>query len=104
MGLFLGGMLAMGKVIPALLPKIDPKNLGAVGGVQSTFQNIGAWFVAGYIIAPICQAVCPNNLYFGIYVGCGIFALLSGLTVMLLPEMPTSVDAKMKLEMEKASL
>lgn len=103
MGIFLGGMLAMGKAIPALLPNINPKNLGAVGGIQSTLQNIGAWFVAGYIIAPICQAVCPGNLYFGIYVGCGICALLAGLTVMMLPEMPTSVDAKMKLDMEKAA-
>jgi len=101
MGLFLGGMLAMGKTIPALLPKINPKNLGAVGGIQSTFQNVGAWIVAGYIIAPICQAVLPGRLYFGIYVGCGICALLAGLTVLLLPEMPTSIDAKLKLDMER---
>ena len=94
MGLFLGGMLAMGKAIPALLPNINPRDLGAVGGVQSTFQNIGAWFVAGYIIAPICQVVIPGNIYFGIYVGAGICALLAGLTVMMLPEMPTSVDAR----------
>ncbi|MGI5926372.1 MAG: MFS transporter [Thermacetogeniaceae bacterium] len=104
MGLFLGGMLAMGKAIPALLPNINPRDLGAVGGVQSTFQNIGAWFVAGYIIAPICQVVIPGNIYFGIYVGAGICALLAGLTVMMLPEMPTSVDAKMKLETAKASV
>ena len=74
MGLFLGGMLAMGKAIPALLPNINPRDLGAVGGVQSTFQNIGAWFVAGYIIAPIRQVVIPGNIYFGIYVGAGICA------------------------------
>ena len=104
MGLFLGGMLSMGKTIPALLPNINPKNLGAVGGIQSTFQNIGAWVVAGYIIAPICQVVCPGSLYFGIYIGCGICALLAGLTVLLLPEMPASIDAKIRQEIEKASL
>lgn len=101
MGMFLGGMLAMGKAIPALLPNINPRDLGAVGGVQSTFQNIGAWCVAGYIIAPICQVLIPGNVYFGIYVGAGICALLAGLTVMLLPEMPTSLDAKIKMETEK---
>ncbi len=103
MGLFLGAMLAMGKTIPALLPNIDPRNLGAVGGIQSTFQNVGAWIVAGYIIAPISQSLLPGNIYFGIYILSGVFALLAGITILLLPEMPTSVDAKIRLEAEKAA-
>ena len=50
-GLGLGTMLAMGKTVPALLPDVDPRNLGAVGGLQSTLQNLGGWIIAGYIIA-----------------------------------------------------
>ena len=58
-GLGLGTMLAMGKTVPALLPDVDPRNLGAVGGLQSTLQNLGGWIIAGYIIAPIAQSMVP---------------------------------------------
>ncbi len=99
-GAFLGAMLSMSKTAPALMPGIDPANLGAVGGVQSTLQNIGCWVVAGYMIAPICQAFFPSTVYRAIYVGAAICSVLAAVTVMFLPELPTSVAAKIKQEME----
>ena len=87
-GLGLGAMLAMGKTVPALIPDIDPRNLGAVGGLQSTLQNLGGWIIAGYIIAPIAQAAVPAvsvteagavyglGTYQAIYVGAMICSLL----------------------------
>lgn len=91
-GVFMGGVLAMGKAVPALLPNIDPRNLGAVGGFHSTLQNIGAWCIAGYIIAPICQGAFAVNLYPAIYVGAAVSMLLAGVCTLLLPkDLPTAV-------------
>ena len=96
-GLGLGTMLAMGKTVPALLPDIDPRNLGAVGGLQSTLQNLGGWVIAGYIIAPIAQAAVPAvgidplsgpiyglGTYQAIYIGAMICSLLVALCYLLL--------------------
>ncbi len=89
-GATLGSMLAMAKTVPALLPDIDPANLGAVGGLQSTLQNVGAWIVAGYIIAPICQVAFPSALYFAIYAGSALCAVLAAITILFLPkDLPT---------------
>ncbi len=91
-GLGMGGVLAMGKAVPALLPDVDPRNLGAVGGLHSTLQNIGAWCIAGYIIAPICQSAFSANLYPAIYVGSAVCILLGAVCTLLLPkDLPTSV-------------
>lgn len=92
----LGAMLAMGKTVPALLPGIDPRNLGAVGGLQSTLQNLGGWVIAGYIIAPIAQSVYgPVQVtemgpvfglptYTAIYVGAAICSILVAVCYLLL--------------------
>ena len=94
-GLGMGGVLAMGKAVPALLPDVDPRNLGAVGGLHSTLQNIGAWCIAGYIIAPICQSSFSANLYPAIYVGSAICILLGAVCTLMLPkDLPTSVGGK----------
>ncbi len=91
-GLLFGSMIAMGKTVPALLRDIDAGILGAVGGMQSTLQNLGAWLTAGYIIAPICESLFPNMLYESIYIGAGIFSILAAVCVMLLPkDLPTKV-------------
>lgn len=96
--LTLGVLLAMGKTVPALLPGIDPRNLGAVGGLQSTFQNLGGWVIAGYIIAPIAQGMYPGAVdatgamvfgmptYIAIYAGAAICALLMGVCYALIPK------------------
>lgn len=97
--LFLGIILAMGKTIPALIPGIDPCNLGAVGGLHSTLQNLGGWLLCGYIIAPIAQSVYPSidggitfglDCYIAIYIGAAICALLAAFCVFLLPKMTPS--------------
>ena len=89
--IFLGTCLAMGKAVPALLPGIDVANLGAVGGLHSALQNVGAWCIAGYIIAPICQSCFGGALYTAIYIGAAICAVLGAVTVLLLPkDLPTA--------------
>lgn len=90
-GIFLGTCLAMGKAVPALLPGINVANLGAVGGLHSALQNVGAWCIAGYIIAPICQSFFAQALYPAIYIGAAICAILGAITVLLLPrDLPTA--------------
>lgn len=103
-GLCLGIALAMAKTVPALLPGIDPRNLGAVGGLQSTLQNLGGWVIAGYIIAPIAQGMFPGQLidgavvygldcYVAIYAFAGVCAILMGVCYLLLPkETPTHLE------------
>lgn len=93
--LVLGTVLAMGKTVPALLPGIDPRNLGAVGGLHSTLQNLGGWLLCGYIIAPIAQGIYPSvdggityglDCYIAIYIGAAICAILVAVCVLLLPK------------------
>ena len=101
--IFLGAILAMGKTVPALLPGIDPRSLGTIGGFQSTLQNIGGWFMAGFVIAPIAQGIFPAgadgvfgmNTYVAIYFGAALCTILVLLCYAMLPkETPTHLEIK----------
>lgn len=84
-GVFMGTLLPMGKTLPALIPGAKPEYLGAIGGIQSSFQNLGAWILPAYIVAPIAE------IYFGgapmaLLVGGGIVVFLSGVFILFLPK------------------
>lgn len=100
-GVYMGILLPLGKMLPALIPGVKQEHLGAAGGVQSMFQNLGAWLIPAYIIAPIVSTVTgATNL--SIYIGAGISVLLAGVCVLFIPETGTSIEAK--VAREKATL
>lgn len=95
-GIWVGTILAYGKTLPALLPGMKLSLLGAAGGMQSMFQNLGAFLVPAYIITPICAASFGASPI-SIYVGAGIFFVVGGLIILLLPKIGTVVETQDEL-------
>ncbi|MDR1712665.1 MAG: MFS transporter [Coriobacteriales bacterium] len=94
---FFGPIMAITKMLPALLPSVKQEHLGAVGGVQSTFQNVGFFALASYVLSPIAMAVDPTGglpYYQAIFVGVLVVCLLVAASLFLFPNVRTSVAAK----------
>lgn len=83
-GVFMGVVLPMGKTLPALIPEVKPEHLGAVGGIQSSFQNLGAWILPAYIIAPIAT-MATGGTSLSLMIGGGIAVALAGIFILFLP-------------------
>ena len=94
-GIYMGTLLPMGKMLPALMPGIKDEHLGAAGGVQSSFQNLGAWLLPAYVLAPIVMAASGGS-FLAFYIGAGICVLLAGLSMFLIPECGTNIEAARK--------
>ncbi|MDR3137215.1 MAG: MFS transporter [Coriobacteriales bacterium] len=95
---FFGPIMAITKMLPALLPSVKQEHLGAVGGVQSTFQNIGFFALAAYVLSPIALSVDPAGgiaYYQVIFVGVLVLCLLTAASLFLFPNVRTSVAAKL---------
>lgn len=86
-GILMGGVIPLTKTIPALLPDIKLEQTGAAGGIQSAFQNLGAFIVPSYIIAPLA-----GDNYTYIFIGAAIIMVVIGLATFLLPETGTSLE------------
>ena len=96
-GAFLGVLLPLGKTLPALLPDVKLKHLGAAGGLQSMLQNLGAWLIPAYIISPIAVSAFGGSSE-AIFIGAGICTVICSLCIALVPETGTSVEAKLERE------
>jgi len=99
--LFIGVMLPMGKTLPTLIPDLQAKHLGTAGGLQSMWQNLGAWFLPAYVVAPICAAAFggTNTSFF---IASGIYSVFCALCMAFLPETGTSIAARREREAAKA--
>ena len=93
----IGVLLPSGKTLPTLMPDLETKHLGAVGGLQAMFQNMGAWLVPAYVVVPICTAAFGGSSI-SIFVASGIFSVFCALTMAFLPETGTSIAAKQERE------
>ena len=108
--IFFAPMMAMVKTLPALLPDVEPKYLGAVGGFQSVLQNAGMFLVSSYIVAPICgmmypavNGVSPAGYYQAIFVGLLICCIVSGFIMYLFPNLRCNVEDMLKDKAEAAA-
>lgn len=97
--IFFAPMMSMVKMLPALLPDVEPKYLGAVGGFQSVMQNLGMFLVSSYIIAPICGAMYPPvdgvstaPFYQAIFIGLFICCVLTGIVQYMYPNLRCNVE------------
>lgn len=93
-GVFMGVILPLGKTLPALIPGVNPEHLGAVGGIQSSFQNLGAWVLPAYVVAPIATQVAGGSPL-ALMIGGGIVVALAGIFILFLPN---NTPASVKLD------
>lgn len=107
---FFAPMMAMVKTLPALLPDVEPKYLGAVGGFQSVLQNAGMFLVSSYIVAPICgmmypavNGVSPAGYYQAIFVGLLVCCIISGFIQYMFPNLRCNVEDMLKDKAEAAA-
>ncbi len=81
-GLALGTSVPLVMSLPVLLPEIGPAFAGSAGGVISTFQMAGAFFISSYIILPLAGGSLDRVF---LYIGLGYF--IFALVTSLIPEL-----------------
>ena len=92
---------------PTLLPNVKREDLGAIGGIQATFQNLGMSLIGSYVISPL--AIVASGVqdglpyYQAVYVGIGILCVILCLSLLLFPNVPSSMDRKLALDKEKSA-
>lgn len=95
---FFCSMMPIVKMLPALLPSVKREHLGAVGGVQATFQNFGMFLIGSYVLSPLAIAATGQTdglvFYQGIYVGIAIICVLSFLSMFLFSNVRSNVADK----------
>lgn len=92
--IFVGPIMSMVKTMPALLPNVKQEHLGAVGGVQSMFQNFGMFLVSSYIVAPIATLIDPAGSLLYYQAAFALFAVGCVICIILLftfPNLRTNV-------------
>lgn len=95
------------KMAPTLLPNVKREDLGAIGGIQATFQNLGMFLIGSYVISPL--AIVASGVqdglpyYQAVYVGIGILCVILCLSLLLFPNVPSSMDRKLALDKEKSA-
>lgn len=96
--LFMASVMPFTKMLPTLLPSVKPEHYGVVGGIQATFQNFGMFLLASYVISPIAigatGAVDGVVYYQGIYVATAVLCLVGILSLLLFPNVRSSVAGK----------
>lgn len=93
-GFLLGSSVPLVMNLPMSLPEIGPVYAGSAGGIISTFQMAGAFFVSSYIIIPLAGS--DTNALF-LYIS--IFYVIFGVLGLFLPEL----GARAKLKKEAAA-
>lgn len=48
---FMAAVMPFTKMLPTLIPDIKPEHYGVVGGIQATFQNVGMFLIASYVVS-----------------------------------------------------
>ena len=79
-GFSLGSLFSLFLSLPALLPEVGEVYGGTGGGVVSTFQMLGATFLPGYVVVPLCGGEYRLMFYL-----CGLLLLLLVVLACLLP-------------------
>lgn len=106
--LFMASLMPIVKMLPALLPNIEQKYLGLVGGVQATFQNLGMFLLASYVLSPIAIAVSGVSdglpFYQAIYVGIGVLCILGLLSMFLFKNVRSNVVDKIADDRKAAAV
>lgn len=100
--ILMASSMPFAKMLPTLLPNIKPEHFGVIGGIQATFQNLGMFLIATYIVSPLAIAFTGATdglpYYQGIEVLVLVFCVLCALSMFLFPNVPSSVARKIALD------
>jgi NNP family nitrate/nitrite transporter-like MFS transporter len=73
---------------PVLLPEIGPKYAGSAGGIVATLQEIGAFVVPSFIVAPLL-----GHSYTLLFLTSAILFMLIGVVALFFPKVETSPES-----------
>lgn len=92
--LLVGGTLPLAKSLPAQLPDINKEHMGAAGGLHATIQNLFAFVIPSYIVAPLC------GLNYDLLNGVSYIVLMAicGACAMMLPKLVTTDKAAAEID------
>lgn len=88
-GFLLGVSVPLIMSLPMLLPEIGPVYAGSAGGIISTLQMAGAFFISSYVILPLAGSNVDRVF---LYISIGY--LIYGAITLLLPELGSKARAK----------
>ncbi|MDQ7096568.1 MFS transporter [Desulfosporosinus sp. PR] len=88
-GLFIGMTPPLILSLPMSLPEIGPVYAGSAGGILSTFQMAGAFFISSYVIIPLAG---PDINKVFLYIAAGYF--IYGIVMLFLPELGAKAKKK----------
>ncbi len=95
---FMAAVMPFTKMLPTLIPGVKPEHYGVVGGIQATFQNIGMFLIASYVVSPLAIAFTGATdgivYYEGVYVGVGVVCAVAVASLFLFPNVRSSVAGK----------
>ena len=95
---FMAAVMPFTKMLPTLIPGIKPEHYGVVGGIQATFQNVGMFLIASYVVSPLAIAftgVTDGVAYYeGVYVGVSVVCAVAIASLFLFPNVRSSVAGK----------
>lgn len=96
--LFMASSMPFTKMLPTLLPTVKKEHYGVVGGIQATFQNLGMFLIASYIVSPLAIGVTGQTdglaYYQGIEVLTLVFCILCAVSLFFFPNVRSSVARK----------
>lgn len=94
------------KMLPTLIPNIKPEHYGVVGGIQATFQNVGMFLIASYVVSPLAIAFTGATdgvaYYEGVYAGVGAVCAVAIVSLFLFPNVRSSVAGKIADDQARA--
>lgn len=100
--LLMASTMPFTKMLPTLLPSVKPEHYGVVGGIQATFQNLGMFLLASYVISPAAIAAtgATNGItyYQGVYVATAVLCVVAIASLFLFPNVRSSVAGKIEAE------
>ena len=104
---FMAAVMPFTKMLPTLIPDIKPEHYGVVGGIQATFQNVGMFLIASYVVSPLAIAFTGATdgvaYYEGVYVGVGVVCAVAIVSLFLFPNVRSSVAGKIADDQARAA-
>jgi len=81
------GNIGLVKGSVGLIPTLPKQFLGTAGGIQTFFQNLGAYLIPAYLFTPLSVGPDGATVTQTFFVLCGVFVILSAAVFLFVPEL-----------------